>query len=76
MTNARQIETIGRKIGEALGIPHAFRLEQGAMHIAFGELDSASAIMGHRAFMTLIKSAEYDQTDKGLIWETSKGSIA
>jgi len=72
MTKTQQIESIGRKIGEALGIPYAFRIEQGAMHIAFAELDRACEIIGERDFMTLIKSADYEQTDKGLIWETEE----
>jgi hypothetical protein len=72
MTNAQHIETIGRKIGEALGIPYAFRIEQGSMHISFDEIDRACEIIGEGKFLTLIKSAEYDLTDKGLIWETSR----
>ena len=70
MTRTDLISHLGRQIGEALGIPFAFRVEQCAMHISFDDLDAASAKLGKVKMRKIISAVNYDVTDKGLIWET------
>ena len=69
MNRTDLINHIGRQIGEALGIPHAFRVEQGSMHISFDCLDGANAKLGAVKMRKTIGTVNYDVTDKGLIWE-------
>ncbi len=63
------INRIGRQIGEALDIPDAFRVEHDALHIRFDCLDAAAKKLGKVKLRQIISAADYDVTDKGLIWE-------
>lgn len=69
MTRTEQIDSIGRKVGETLGIPYAYRVAQGSMHISFDELDAAKKILGDDAMLEVVNAVNFDVTDKGLIWE-------